>query len=300
MPYTHYICPDGQKCKIGDCLKKCRLAWKFDAERCLSHRTCKAISEQREWTGVPSATQLLSGTREEYLKIKKDYAIDPQDSIFALFGTGCHAFLESCMENDKMIAEERLRDPTGTYSGQFDCYDGKRHILYDVKTYGSFKTAHLLGLVKHKDPVIGADGVQEKWKNGRKKFKTYYTIGHRSCFDVAVQLNAYRLMVEHAGYPVDDMQVEVFTRDAGTFSAHDRGIFTNMQLVRINKISDKWIQRFFLTKANRLIEAVDKDKLPPPCSYRETWGGRKCQDFCAVWKYCDKGRKIHAKMKGGK
>ena len=293
MPYSRYICPDGQECKIDDCLKSCRMAWKFDAERCLSHRTLKAISEQREWTGIPSATQLLSGTREEYLKIKKDYAIDPQSSIFALFGTGCHAFLESCMENDQMIAEERLKDPTGTYSGQFDCYDGKRKILYDVKTYGSFKTAHLLGLVKHKDPVIGEDGQQEKWKNGRKKYNTYFTVGRRSCFDVAVQLNAYRLMVENAGYPVEDMQVEVFTRDAGSFSARDRGIFTNMQLVRIHKISDRWIQRFFLTKAKRLKEAIEKDELPPPCSYRETWGGRKCEDFCAVWKYCEKGREAH-------
>ena len=173
----------------------------FEAGRCLSHRTLKAISKQREWNGCPSATQLLSGTREEYLKIKKRYAIDPQSSIFALFGTGCHAFLESCMENDKMIAEKRLKDPTGSYSGQFDCYDGKegRQILYDVKTYGSFKTAGLMGLIKHRDPVIGADGKQEKWKNGKKKYKTYFTVGRRHNFDVAVQLNAYRIMGENAG-----------------------------------------------------------------------------------------------------
>lgn len=265
----------------------------FEAERCLSHRTLKAISEQRTWNGCPSATQLLSGTREEYLKIKKNYAIDPQSSIFAIFGTGCHAFLEGYLENDKMIAEKRLKDPTGSYSGQFDCYDGKRQILYDVKTYGSFKTAHLMGLVKHRDPIMGADGKQKKYRNGKKMFKTYFTVGRRSNFDVAVQLNAYRLMVEHAGYPVKDMQVEVFTRDAGTFAAKDRGVTTNMQLVRINFISDRWIQRFMLTKAKRLKEAIEKDIMPPPCSYRECWGGRKCVDFCAVWKFCDKGRKAH-------
>lgn len=235
----------------------------------------------------------MNGTREEYLKITKKYPIDPQDSIFAIFGTGCHAFLEGFLENDKMVAEKRLTDPTGTYTGQFDCYDGKRHILYDVKTYGSFKTAHLMGLVKHKDPIIGRDGKQEKWKNGRKKVKTYYTVGHKSNFDVAVQLNAYRIMVENLGYPVDDMQVEVFTRDAGTFSARDRGITTNMQLVKINRIGDKWVQRFFITKAKRLKEAVRDKKLPPPCTYRETWGGRKCQDYCNVWMYCDKGKEAH-------
>lgn len=295
IPYNKYICPDGKTCSIQACLQKCRIPELFEAERCLSHRTLKAISEQREWNGHPSATQLLSGTREEYLKIKKKYAIDPQSSIFAIFGTGCHAFLEGFLENDKMIAEKRLTDPTGTYTGQFDCYDGKRKILYDVKTYGSFKTAHLMGLVKHRDPIMGADGKQRKYRNGKKMFKTYFTVGRRSNFDVAVQLNAYRLMVENAGYPVKDMQVEVFTRDAGTFAAKDRGVLTNMQLVRINFISDRWIQRFMLTKAKRLIEAIEKDELPPPCSYRECWGGRKCVDFCAVWKFCDKGRKAHGK-----
>lgn len=259
----------------------------------MSHRTLAAISEQREWKGVPSATQLLSGTREEYLKIKKKYPINPQDSIFAIFGTGCHAFLETFLENDEMVAEKRLSDPTGTYTGAFDCYDGKRHILYDVKTYGSFKTAHLMGLVKHKEPVLDKDGNQLKYRNGKKKYKTWFTVGHKSCFDVAVQLNAYRGMIENLGYPVDDMQVEVFTRDAGTFSAKDRGVLTNMQLVRINKIEDKWIQRFFLEKARRLKTAVETDTLPPICSHRETWGGRKCESFCAVWMYCDKGRKAH-------
>lgn len=295
MPYNKYICPDGKDVQIEKCLTKCRIGRCFDAGRCLSHRTLKAISEQREWTGKPSATQLLSGTREEYLKLTRNYSINPQDSIFAIFGTGCHAFLEQFLENDQMVAEKRLTDPTGTYTGQFDCYDGKRHILYDVKTYGSFKTAHAMGLVKHKEPVIGKDGKQEKWRNGKKKYKTYYTRGIRDVHDVAIQLNAYRIMVESIGLPVDDMQVEIFTRDAGTFSARDRGVNTNMQLIRINKISDEWIQKYMLTKAHRLQEALEAHVTPPPCSYRERWGGRKCEGFCPVWKYCSFGRSAHNK-----
>lgn len=295
IPYSQYICPDNNLCKIEDCLRTCRLSGRFPAGRCLSHRTLYAISEQREWTGIPSATQLLSGTREEYLKITKEYSINPQSSIFALFGTGCHAFLEQYLENDKMVVEERLKDPTGTYSGAFDCYDGKRNILYDVKTYGSFKTAKAMGLHKRKEPVMGSDGVQLKYKNGRKMFKTYYDIKHKSVFDVSVQLNAYRIMVENQGYTVDTLLVEIFTRDAGTFSAKDRGIETNAQLLKLNKISDRWIQRFMLTKAKRLKEALEHNTLPPACSHRETWGGRKCQDFCAVWQFCDVGRKAHGK-----
>ena len=116
IPYDKYICPDGKTVDIAECLNHCRIANKFEAGRCLSHRTLRAISEQREWKGTPSATQLLNGTREEYLKITKNYPIDPQDSIFAIFGTGCHAFLEGYLENEKMVAEKRLTDPTGSYT----------------------------------------------------------------------------------------------------------------------------------------------------------------------------------------
>lgn len=293
MPYDKYICPDGKKCKITDCLKHCRIPEMFEAGRCLSDRTLLAISEQREWKGTPSATQLLSGTREEYLKIIKKYPINPQDSAFAIFGTGCHAFLEGFMENDKMVAEKRLADPTGTYTGQFDCYDGKRQILYDVKTYGSFKTAHAMGLVKHKEPVLDSEGKQLKYKNGKKKYRTYFTRGVREVHDVAIQLNAYRMMVENIGYPVKKMMVEIFTRDAGTYSARDRGVMTNMQLIKINKISDTWIQKYMLTKAYRLKNALETHTMPPACSYRESWGRRKCKDFCPVWQFCDVGKEVH-------
>lgn len=290
---SKFICPDGIQVPISYCLEGCRIKHRFQAERCLSHRTLKAISTSvREWTGTPSVTQLLSGTREEYLKITTDYAIDPQQSIFGIFGTGCHAYLEQFLENEKMLVEKRLTDPTGTYTGQFDCYDGKRQILYDVKTYGSFKTAQSLGLIKHKEILLDENGQPRRHKNGKKIYRTYFTQGHRHVHDVAIQLNAYRLMLESAGFPVRKMIVEIFTRDAGVFSARDRGIFNNMQLLSIGKISNRWIQRYLLTKAKRLKDALKTKTLPPPCRSVECWNGRKCKEFCAVWRYCDEGRRL--------
>ena len=291
--FSKFICPDGVAFPVDSCLESCRIADKFDAHRCLSHRTLCAISQSnRPWSGTPSVTQLLNGTREEFLKISQDFAIDPQQKIFGIFGTGCHAFLEQFLENDRMVAEKRLLDPTKSYSGQFDCYDGRRQILYDVKTYGSFKTAQALGLVKHKDLVTDDDGNPVKHVNGKKVYRTHFTIGHRSVHDVAIQLNAYRLMLESNGFPVKQMIVEIFTRDAGTFSARDRGIFTNMQLLKINRISDHWIQKYLLHKARLLVDSLKNNQLPPPCRNVECWFGRKCKDFCSVWEFCDKGRSI--------
>lgn len=299
MPYTMFICPDGHKVSIQKCLKGCRmgreLKRKTGVSRCLSHRTLAVIAEQRAWTGKPSVTQLLNGTREEYLKIMQDYPLNPQCVVFAIFGTGCHEFLGRYCENDDMVIEKRMEDPTGTYTGQFDCYDGKRGILYDVKTYGSFKTAQALGLIKKKEMLKDKDGKPLKWKNGRVKYKTWFERGARHLHDVAIQLNAYRMMIENMGYPVDEMMVEIFTRDAGTFSARDRGIDTNMQLVGVNKISDKWVQKYMLTKAHALIRAVESKTMPPPCRNVETWNGRKCESYCDVWMYCEKGKKAHGR-----
>lgn len=90
--------------------------------RCLSKRTLIALADQREWTGTPSTTQLLAGTRENYLKITKEYAIDPKSSLFMLHGTKVHDYLEKYTD-DEGISEVRLDD--GTSTGAFDYYQLK-------------------------------------------------------------------------------------------------------------------------------------------------------------------------------
>ena len=66
IPYSKFICPDGETCEIEKCLERCRIEGDFSAGRCLSHRTLTAISEQRKWRGTPSATQLLGGMKERF------------------------------------------------------------------------------------------------------------------------------------------------------------------------------------------------------------------------------------------
>lgn len=303
MPYSRYICPDGQCTNIADCLKKCRIASRFESERCLSKRTLMAIADQRPWTGTPSTTMLLSGTRSEFLKLIHDYPVDPQDCIWMLFGSGVHGHLEKYMP-DNSSSEERIFAEHS--SGAYDHYDEEEEALFDVKTYGSYKTAKILGLKKVKDPVMGFDGQQEKWGNGKKKFNTYYVVGRRDRLEVAMQLNDYRMKIENE--PAYDklgneyyrkvrmMVIEIITRDAGTYIAADRGIKQNAQLVRVNRISDRWIERYNRKKSQDLCYYVNKFfdegilEMPPPCKPREIWGGLKCQKYCAVWMHCDKGR----------
>ena len=101
-----YICPDGEKVRIEECLQGCRLRSELEGGRCLSRRVLKAISDRREWTGKPSVTQLINGTREEYLKITRDYAARPQELIPALFGSCCHAYLERYADEKSLTKKE--------------------------------------------------------------------------------------------------------------------------------------------------------------------------------------------------
>ena len=290
MPATHFICPDKEMCNIKDCLKNgCRIGYAFEAGRCLSLPTLTAVSQQREWKGVPSTTMLLNGTRETYLKITKDYAIDPQGMMFALFGTGVHYSLEQHAKEED-ISEERIFD--GISSGSPDRYEMETGFLYDYKTYGSYKTAKILGLVKNKIPIIGADGIQEKYKNGKLKYFDKWEVGHKSRLDVAVQLNDYRMKLESKGHKVNKMFVEALTRDGGTYIAKSRGVENNACLVLINKISDRWVKTYMKKKADDLHKYLDLGQLPPPCKSKETWGGLKCQKYCDVWDSCEVGRKI--------
>lgn len=291
MSATSFICPDKEQCSITDCLSGCRIPFAFEAERCLSLPTLKAVAEQREWTGTPSTTMLIGGTREAYLKITKDYPIDPQDMIWAIFGTGLHAALEKYAGEDD-ISEERIFDEYS--SGSPDRYEKSTGFLYDYKSYGSYKTAKVLGLHKDRIPVFGPDGKQEKHGNGKPKFYDKWSIGHKSRFDLALQLNDYRIKLEQVrGLPVNKMFAEVLTRDAGTHIAKSRGIEKNAQLVRIHNISDYWVKLYMRAKAEALQHALRTNELPRPCTYRETWGGMKCERFCSVWQYCDEGRRKH-------
>jgi hypothetical protein len=207
--------------------------------------------------------------------------------IWAIFGTGVHSAIEA--HTGDGMAEERIFDEYS--SGSFDYFEPDTGFLYDRKTYGSYKTAKTLGLKKERVPVMNEEtGKQEKYKNGKPVFYDRWDIGHKSRLDLAMQLNDYRTKLESKGYSVSKLFCEILTRDGGTHIAKSRGVDKNAMLIKVNKISDRWIKRYMAKKANDLQYALKTNILPPPCSYRETWGGLKCERFCAVWFLCDKGR----------
>lgn len=281
MPAKWFTCPDGQQTIITDCLENCRMGWCLPAGRCLSVRTLRLIAEQREWTGKPSTTQLLKGTREAYLGITTDYAINPQDAIFRIIGTKSHSALDA-YTGDNELGEERLEDEFST--GQFDFYDNG--VLIDVKTSGSYKVMKALGY--HQVEVETGEVYKSGAKKGLPKTrKEWREDGRKDRLDWAIQLNDYRMKLERLGFPVHQMAIECLIRDGNTYIAQQRGIAFNGTLIPINRISDHWIRRYMRMKHRALMQALETGEMPPPCRYRETWGGgRKCEKYCDVAKAC--------------
>lgn len=263
------------------------MAWCLPAGRCLSVRTLRAIAEQREWRGIPSTTMLLKGTREVVLEITRDYAINPQDALFRVHGSKAHAFLDQYTGSNE-LGEERLTDEIS--SGQFDFYDNG--ILFDTKTWGSFRVNKALGLYQ----VEIETG--EVYKTGKKKGqpktrKEWREGGEPDLFNEEMQLNDYRMKLEAAGFPVHQIFIEALIRDGNTWIASSRGVQQNGVLIPVRILPDEQVRDYMEHKRNMLLTALETGKMPDICDQRERWAdtpmglGRKCQKYCNVACYCD-------------
>lgn len=287
---TGFICPDGEKITIAECLIRCRLG-----ERCLTLPTLKSASYQRGWKGKPSTTQCLNGTRFEFLKITQPYYIDPEDTAYALLGTRHHGRLEAIAKKMNVLSEEQLDDEV---KGTLDLLEPddqsaiEAYILTDYKSSGSFAVARALGIVKvgkEPDPCGATYKTSGKWgKAGTPKMVDTFVWDETKAdiFNWEMQDNNYRVMVEPLGFPVSKMFIQCTVRDGGTATARGNGVFKRIYKIPIRRIPDDEVRSFFSMKSKALIDALVSNTKPPMCSNRETWYGRRCEKFCEVKEFC--------------
>lgn len=270
MPIKYIICPAGMHRAIEWCLADCR-------DRCITQSTARAVTEERVWSGVPSTTQLINGTMLEFLKLTKDYAIDPQKRAFSVLGTHHHQHLEvfgvmaEVKVGNEITSTVDLLEPDPTEPGSY--------ILTDYKTWGSYAVARVLGLVRE----------------GKGKEAVFvYAKPHPSDWESELQLNHYRLQATRAGLPVSKMQVQCTVRDGGLAIAATRGIDRNIYIIPIQKLDDSSIDDYFKRKAGCLQLALKQGWWNEPCNDEESWEGRRCKDYCEVAEWCLKGKLLIA------
>lgn len=291
MPATKFICPNGERIRIVECLRSCP-----NNQRCMFLPTLRAIvkSLDRNIT-EPTVTELISGTRETYLKKTSAYAVEPSTVLYALQGQALHSINELNTQGE-ILSEERLKDDIT--SGQFDLYgkilDADEGVLGDLKVTSSFKLMRALGIYKVK--VDTGEIYKSGLKKGQPKFRTELRYdGVRDLLDWSIQLNYYRLLLERAGFKISCMYIQAICRDASLRIAAERGIDKPVYIIPINRISDCWLTRYFQHKAKLLNEAIATKTLPPICSFRERWGNRKCLDYCAGRENCPYAQKLLSK-----
>lgn len=293
MPATKFVCPDGSQAVIGQCMKKC-----IHAQRCMFLPTLRAIAKSLD-RGLkePTVTELLCGVRETYLKKTTDYAVRPQDQLYAIHGSAVHTINEGYTDGN-MLSEERIYDDIT--SGKFDLYgqiiDLNDKTLGDYKVTSSYKLMRALGYYK----VDVSTG--EIYKTGIKKGqvktkKEWRTDGVRFLLEWAIQLNYYRMLLESKGFKVERMEIQAMCRDYSLRVAAERNIRKPVYVIHINKISDHWIKRYMNAKAKKLNIALEKGIMPELCTVKERWKNRKCMEYCAVAESCTFGRMIKRQMK---
>ena len=291
MPATKFICPNGQRIRITDCLSSCP-----NSQRCMFLPTLRAVANSLERNiSEPTVTELIAGVRETYLKKTSAYAVEPASILYALQGQAIHSINELNTQG-AILSEERLKDEIT--SGQFDLYgkilDADEGVLGDLKITSSFKLMRALGIYKVK--VDTGEVYKSGLKKGQPKFRTELRYdGVRDLLDWAIQLNAYRMLLESAGFSVNRMIIQAICRDSSLRIAQERGIDKSVYLIPINKISDHWLTRYFQHKAKLLRNAIESKTLPPVCSYRERWGNRKCLAYCAARENCPFAQRLISK-----
>ena len=293
MPATKFICPNGQRIRIADCLRSCP-----NSQRCMFLPTLRAVADSLNRNiDEPTVTELISGVRETYLKKISSYAVDPASILYALQGQAIHSINEQQTQG-AILSEERLKDDIT--SGQFDLFgkilDTDEGVLGDLKITSSFKLMRALGIYKVK--IDTGEVYKSGLKKGQPKFKIELRYdGVRDLLDWSIQLNYYRLLLERAGFKISRMYIQAICRDASLRIAAERGIDKPVYIIPINKISDHGLNRYFQHKAKLLREAIATKTLPPICSFRERWGNRKCLAYCAARENCPYAQRLQSQNK---
>lgn len=288
MPATKFVCPDGEKVLIDNCLQSCRLK-----ERCMFLPTLRAIAKSVDRKlKEPTVTELIAGVRETYLKKTTDYAVAPQSVLYALQGQGIHSIHEHHTEGE-ILSEIRLQDKIT--SGQFDLYgkilDDDSGVLGDLKVTSSYKLMRSLGIYKEK--IDTGEVYKSGLKKGQPKYRTELRYdGVRHVLDWAIQLNYYRMLLEQEGFAVKRMFIQALCRDNNLRIAAERGIDKTVYIIPIYKISDSWLRKYFNCKAKRLLQAIHTKKMPPICSTKERWHDRKCYDYCDARENCPYSQRL--------
>ena len=290
MPAHWFRCPDGASIEISQCLSDngCRMD-----KRCATRPFLRLVGHDRKWEGV-SPSSAGNGPRMLYLKATVQYVIDPNDRVWAAFGTSTHEKLSVHHYSHNVLTETKLADEDmkGIADVLEEDEDKKGfYVLTDYKTWGSFKVAKAKGIVSEttEETILDADGKPMILKTGPNKGKPKtrqqkIIKQDPAAVDLRVeqfQLNRYRIFFESYGFPISRMQIQVVSRDGGTYVAKNRGVDRNLYMIPIRRLLNKEVLDYYKVLADEVMQAF-KTGFARKCNQWESWDRRRCEGFCEV------------------
>ena len=240
----------GFRCKRGevlfeDCFKECK-------ERCRPLAFLKRCAIKRN-IKEPTVTELCQSTCKMYLQRTVDYYSRPEDLEHLMDGQLCHTLLDIHLGQD-YLTEERLKG-NDAESGKFDLYNVKEHSLQDYKRTSMYK-------IKKAEQNVMA-----------------------SCFDYVLQLNNYRLKLEHYGMPVKSMGLWFWGKDLQAYERRQGK--DNWKFVEVPFIRKTLVRTYFDLKRREFNRFMSSGTPLYACKAREIWGNRRCKYYCDVKHACN-------------
>ncbi|MCK5616192.1 hypothetical protein KAR91_80755 [Candidatus Pacearchaeota archaeon] len=258
----------------------------------------RKISYDREFKGItPSAAG--TGPRNIWLKATCDYAVDPNDRVFAVLGTTIHGRLSDKGITVNVLSEEPLSDAES--QGIADLLEADeqipgKHILTDYKSSGSFAVAKWLGIQLEKydvpiiDPKTNKPAILKSGPNkGKVKTKQASKVimgnPEKDKRSINLQCNRYRIFYEKTGFPISKLQVFAIPRDGNTYIAKNRGIDRNMYTIPIVIMDDDEVLNYY-RKLQAEVDRAFEDEWARICEPWECWSGNRCATYCEVREDC--------------
>jgi len=264
-------------------------------QRCATRPYLRLIGFDREWKGV-SPSSAGNGPRLLYLKATEDYSINPQDRVWAAFGTSTHDKLGMHKYIHNVLSEEKLSDDDMTGIADVLEVDEEMdgfYVLSDYKTWGSYKVAKAMGMkvVKKDIELKDDDGNPILLKSGKNKGKpktkqeSNIVFGKPDLKGEELQLNRYRIFFEQYGFSISRIQIQVVSRDGGTYIAKSRGIESNLYMIPVSILADRLVRLFYINLQTEIDLAFRNNHIRL-CNSWESWEGRRCSGYCEVSDYC--------------
>jgi len=224
-----------------------------------------ATFETYDKVGDASVTGLIKPPQIARLEALHESEIseDVTDRLWALLGSAMHQVLYwGGRDEESLIQEKRLTMPVAGWliSGKADVYNAENRSVDDYKVTSVWSVVY--------EP------------KGRPEWEA--------------QVNLYRLLLEHNGYPVERSSIWTILRDWRDADSHKRPDYPKVPMVEIPmRIWPEEEAMAYLSHRVALHQAAEEDRYDG-CTDSDRWLNKgvfsRCERYCRVSQWCEQFR----------